>query len=265
MSYASACVMVWELAGHPHRTTLGVSDTAGVCAMCARHVKQTAPAKKWLENKSFTDPSHLRAHSDRVCEACAWCATGKGMDQIRMWTTLAREDRVLPPSNPKAAFATDHLHFTSRADMRAVVDTLANPPGSGKWVVAVAESGQKHTLPYTRINTGAGRWRIRMDARDVDADPGEFATVFAHAVALRAAGFSANEIVPLEPSFGRLSAQTLPVWFHHAAHLAPWRSSGLLHLAAFLINKEHLDEYRTRFPAPGLDPDRGAVPGLSAE
>src|SRR5690606_35568556 len=163
MSYPNAAVMAWARAGRPHRATLGVTAAAGVRAMCARHVEESAPARKWLEGKSFTDPAHLRARSDRVCEGCAWAVTGRGMDQVRMWTIVARTDRELPPSNPKAAFAAPHLHFTSRADMRVVVDTLADPP-EGEWVVSVAESGQKHSLPYAVVNRGRARWRVRMDA-----------------------------------------------------------------------------------------------------
>lgn len=219
-SYATAPVMIWELAGRPHRPTLGVTDTPGTCAMCARTVEATAPAKKWLENKSFTDPKHLRAKSDRVCEACAWCCTGKGMDQIRMWSIVAREDKALPASNPKAVFASDHLHFTSRADMRAVVNTLAHPP-AGEWVVSIAESGQKHTTPYSVINHGAGRWRVRMDALNIDGTPADFALVFSHVVALRQAGHSADAIEHLNPSFAAMkSPDAVTTWFHHAAALA---------------------------------------------
>lgn len=253
MTYASAPVMVWELAGQPHRPTLGVTDTSGVCAMCARHQERTAPAKKWLEGKSFTDPAHLRAKSDRVCEACAWCCTGKGMDQIRMWSIVARTDMVLPASNTKAAFAKDHLHFTTRADMRAVVSTLAHPP-EGQWVVSIAESGQKHTTPYSSINHGVGRWRIRMDALDIDATPQDFAHVFSHVVALRLAGHSADAIEHLTPSFAAMkSPEAVTTWFHHAAAVTPWRSSPLLHLAVFLPKEDHLDEYTNDFPAAGPD------------
>lgn len=265
--YPTAPVMVWDLAGRPHRPTLGVTEMPGVCAMCGQSVLRTAPAKKWLEGKSFTDPAHLRARSGRVCEACAWTVTGKGMDQIRMWTILARTDRALPPSNPKAAFATRHVHFTTRADMRAVVDTLADPP-TGQWVVAVAESGQKHVLPYTRINHGPGRWRIRMDALDIDATPAEFRTVFAHTCALRAAGHTTEEIKHLTPAYSRLTTiEDLTLWQQHATALTPWRSAPLLHLATFLINKEHLDAHTHTYPtgtpdagAAGLDRPGGPVP-----
>ena len=251
MSYPNAAVMVWELAGRPRRETLGVTATPGVCAMCARHVEESAPAKKWLEGKSFTDPAHLRARSDRVCEGCAWAVTGKGMDQVRMWTIVARTDRELPASNPKALFDAPHLHFTSRADMRVVVDTLADPP-EGEWVVSVAESGQKHSLPYAVVNRGRARWRVRMDALDVDATPEDFRHVFAHVCALRARGFSAEDIEHLRMPIGRIkTGHDLAVWQHHAEALAPWRSSSLMHLAVFLPNKEHLDEYLNRYPAPG--------------
>src|SRR5690554_3944913 len=197
--------MVWELAGRPRRETLGVTATPGVCAMCARHVEESAPAKKWLEGKSFTDPAHLRARSDRVCEGCAWAVTGKGMDQVRMWTIVARTDRELPASNPKALFDAPHLHFTSRADMCVVVDTLADPP-EGEWVVSVAESGQKHSLPYAVVNRGRARWRVRMDALDADATPEDFRHVFAHVCALRAREFSA----PSRRSSGGMPSASAP-------------------------------------------------------
>src|SRR5690606_6510573 len=205
VSYPNAAVMVWELAGRPHRATLGVTATAGVCAMCARHVEESAPARKWLEGKSFTDPAHLRARSDRVCEGCAWAVTGRGMDQVRMWTTVARAGREWRPWEPQAARPGRHRHSTSRADMRAAGDTLADPPDS-EWVVSVAESGQKHSLPYAQVNRGRGRWRVRMDALDIDATPDEFAHVFAHVCALRRAGFSADDIEHLDRKSTRLNS-----------------------------------------------------------
>lgn len=265
--YPTACRMVWDLAGRPHRATLGVTDTAGMCAMCGRYAPRTAPAKKWLEGKSFTDPSHLRAKSDRVCEACAWCVTGKGMDQIRMWTILARTDRPAPPSNPKAAFAADCLHFTSRADMRAVADTLASPP-AGQWVVAVAESGQKHVLPYTPLNQGADRWTVRMDSLNVTATPAEFRTALAHTAALRAAGHTTDEIAALMPALHRLKTlEAMKRWRHHADALAPWGGAPLLHLTTHMISKGHLDEYTRTYPTPGPDGADGPgrqVPGRDA-
>lgn len=257
MRYVSAPVMVWELAGRPRRASLPAEPVAAVCAMCGRTVDESVHVKHSIGGKSFTDQYLLAVKgSDRTCYGCAWVCTGKGMDQIRMWTIVARTDIVLPPSNPKAKFAADHLHCTSRADMRAVAATLADPP-PGEWVVTVAESGQKHTVPYAVVNRGAGRWTVRMDARDITATPGEFRHVFGHVLRLREAGFTPPEIEHLTPPIGRLTAATLSVWQHHAAHLAPWRASPLLHLAVFLPNKEYLHEYLDRYAAPGpADADR---------
>ena len=254
MNYPSGPVMVWELAGRPRRESLRSEQVPAVCAMCGQYADETVHTRHTIGGKSFTDQYLLaRPDSDRTCYGCAWCCTGKGMDQIRMWTIVARTDRVLPPSNPKAIFASPHVHFTSRADMRMVVETLADPP-DGPWLVAVAESGQKHTVPYARVNHGAGRWTVRMDAADITATPAQFRCVFGHAVRLRAAGFTAAEIEELAPSVHRLTPEVLPVWRHHAAELEPYRGSGLLHLAVFMINKEHLDEYVTRYGAPTPGP-----------
>src|SRR5690606_41563623 len=89
-------------------------------------------------------------------------------------------------------------------------------------------------------------------ALDVDATPEDFRHVFAHVCALRARGFSAEDIEHLRMPIGRIkTGDDLAVWQHHAEALAPGRSSSLMHLAVFLPNKEHLDEYLNRYPAPG--------------
>lgn len=251
MRYPSGPVMVWELANRPRRQSLPAEDVEAVCGMCGSRAAETVHVKHTIANKSFTDQYHLAdPESDRTCYACAWVCTGRGMDQIRMWTVVARGDITVPPSNPKAAFATDHLHFTSRADMRLVVATLTDPP-PGPWLVAVAESGQKHTLPYSVVNYGGGRWTVRMDARTITSTPTGFRDVFARVLALRAAGFTPPEIEHLDPPMGRLNAATLPIWREHATALMPWRASPLLHLAVFLPNKEHMDEYLDRYPIAG--------------
>src|SRR5690606_41806309 len=51
------------------------------------------------------------------------------------------------------------------------------------------------------------------------------------------------------------SDATFPFSFTFCLHdvlpISPWRASSLMHLAVFLPNKEHLDEYLNRYPAPG--------------
>lgn len=239
-SWPSGPVMVWHLAGQPRRASLVLRDVPGVCAMCGTHDTQTMATKDVLGG-NFTDQYLLaRPDSARVCYACTWVCSGKPPDTVRMWTVLARPDTTLPPSHPKAPVSSQHVHLTARNDMRAVVQTLADPP-DGPWLISVAESGQKHHVPYSRINHSGGRWTVRMDALDVSATPAEFRDVYRHVLHLRAARFSAAEIETVTPRM--LTADTLPVWRTHGEPLTRWSGSALLHLAAFLPNKEHLDEY----------------------
>lgn len=246
MTWASGPVMVWELAGKPERASLAVQDKPGVCAMCGRHVDQSFATKDAIGG-NFTDQYLLaRPDSDRICYACVWVCSGKPPDTVRMWTVLARPDLLLPASHPKAPFGTSHLHLTARNDMRAVVQTLADPP-DGPWLVSVAESGQKHHVPYARINHGGGRWTVRMDNIDITATPTEFRQVLRRVLLLRAAKFSAADIETVTPKM--LTADTLPIWQEHAEPLTPYRGSALLHLACFLPNKEHLNEYLATYTA----------------
>ncbi|WP_239382606.1 MULTISPECIES: hypothetical protein [unclassified Frankia] len=140
------------------------------------------------------------------------------------------------------------MHYTSRADMRHVVATLADPP-AGPWLASVAESGQKHHVPYARINHGGGRWTVRMDQVDIVSTPDRFRNAFARVVALRQAGFTSAEIENGAPSVVHLSAPGgIDLWRARGERLAALRRSPLLHLACFLPNKEHMDEYASTYP-----------------
>lgn len=245
--------MLWRLCGSPPvtgSTAAHLADHAAVCAMCGETRPRTAPTAKAIGG-NFTDQYLIsRPDSDRVCDGCLWVCAGKPPATVRMWTAVCREDAPAPPSHPKsAAFGNgEHVHFTARNDMRWVVATLADPP-DGPWLVTVAESGQKHHAPYARVNSGTGAWTVRMDAADVTAEPAEFARLFAAVVALRRAGFRTAEIETGQPAVGALTAERLAAWRRLSPAVAAHRGSPLLHLTAFLPNKEHLDFYATAYPA----------------
>lgn len=250
MSYPSGPVMVWELAGRPTRASIRPEPVAGVCAMCGRQVDESLPTAKAIGG-NFTDQYLLsRPDSPRICYACTWVCSGKPPDTVRMWTVAAAPGRAFGPSHPKAPWGNDQVHLTARNDMRQVVALLADPP-DGPWLVSIAESGQKHHLPYARINHGRGRWTVRMDAVDVTATPDQFRHVFGHVVALRKAGYTAAEIEQLSPPVHKLTGDGLATWRHHSMALVPYKGGALVHLATFLINKEHLDEYVAAYGAPG--------------
>lgn len=244
--FASATAMAWELAGRPRRDSLAVSLLPGRCAVCGVTAEETVPARATVGCGTFTDQDRLADRSaDATCYPCAWALAGRPPASLRNWTVACAPGAGLGKLNPKSAAVVASprpgLLLTARDDMRAVARLLASPP-DGPWCVAVAESGQKHSLPWTPVNHGARGWRVRMDALDVHGTPADFAAVLGHVAALRKAGFPASAIEAVDPG-GRLTAQNLPAWREHAGPLSPWQRSPLLHLAAFIPNKEHLDEY----------------------
>lgn len=250
-SWLSATAMAWDLAGRPRRDPPPPGPAPGACAVCGSRAQQTVPARATVGNKTFTDQYLLAdAHSGCTCVPCAWAMAGRPPHAIRLWTVAAAPGRDLGPSHPasQAAVAGEHpgLLLTARNDMRPVAGLLCDPP-DGPWAVAAAESGQKHTLPYTAVNRGAGRWRVRMDAVTVTSDPAEFAVLLGRCAVLRKDGFTAAEVTAVSPPAGKLTAARLPVWLEHAGHLMQYRGSPVLKLANFMICKEHYDHYTATF------------------
>jgi hypothetical protein len=245
--HLSATALAWDLAGRPRRDETPLVTVPGTCAVCGTITEETVAAKATVANGTFTDQYLLRAPSSPLtCVPCAWAMAGKPPRSLRNWTVACAPGRDLGPSNPKAepAVPGDHpgLLLTARNDMRAVAMLLCGPP-DGPWCVAVAESGQKHTLPFTPVNTGHGAWRVRMDAVTVACDPAVFAELLGRSARLREAGFPGAAIEALDPPVHLLDKTRLAVWLEHAGYLRPWKDSPALHLANFMIKKEHYDHY----------------------
>jgi hypothetical protein len=234
----AATQLVWALAGSPDPAVPTVAalltDREGVCAVCGETEQRTADAGKALGN--FADLGHLaRSDTPRVCAACLWCCSGKPPATLRMWSVVAGADHG--PSHPKAWLqGTPCLTLTNRANPRPVADILSNPP-AGEWVCTVAVSGQKHVVPFARVNTGAARWTVRMEQADVTATPEQWAHVHEHAMALRRLGVPADAIPLREPRFMR-TPDLLARWRIHDAALAGWHTSPLAQLALWTITKE---------------------------
>lgn len=239
-------VLVHELAGSPAPAGWRPQDGSGVCAMCARTVAETMPAGKAL-GANFTDPTLWSApQSVRVCAACTWCCAGRPPSTVRGWTILAAPGLALPASAEKA-WAVVHdrpgLCVTNRSDPGAVAALLLDPPDS-EWLCTVAVSGQKHTLPYTRVNRGGGAWTMRMETAHVTATPAAFRTVLRSAAVLRAAGHRAEDIKDAAPTAGGVkTAADLEAWRVEAAHLAGLERSGALDLALWCLTKTTIPIY----------------------
>lgn len=258
IDYRSPCRMIWDLAGRPDPTDPASGE--GTCAMCGE--------PGMLHGKlgpNFTDYRKLvHVNGTRLCAACSFVFGGKPPRTLRMWTVVARIDQPAPTvelgEKSVPYVAGEYLHLTNRRDMRWVAATLAHPPAGGSpWLVAVAESGQKHCAPFATVNHGAGPWTTSLDGVDIASSPDEWRTLLAHSAALRGyrdpagkpAGFSAQAVESGQPPVVALQGNGLAAWRTHAPHLAAYVDTPLLHLIQLMITKETVDDYIRTYPAAG--------------
>jgi hypothetical protein len=164
-----------------------------------------------------------------------------------MWSIVTTADTPLPPSPDTAPASGLHLHLCNRRDMSAVVDILTGPPAGDSWAVAVAQSGQKHLLPYTPVNRGAGPWLARFEAATIASSPATFAGLLGAAADLRRTGHHPDRIREANPSIPALTGAGLDAWRRHASTIRPHAGSQILDLALYLTTKETLNDLADRF------------------
>ena len=232
--------LIHQLAGEPPvegAVAKLFTDTLAICCMCGREAAYTASADKAL-GANFTDRTMFSSpDSAHVCWACTAICSGKPPRTFRQWTVVAAPGVKLAPSQEKAATwigQHDGLCLTSKANTSPIIDTLLDPPDS-VWVVSIAESGQKHVLPYADINHGDSGV-VRMETIDVAYDKPVFRHVFDHALALRRLGQSAEAITEGAPKFIKTRAD-LKTWHTHTDALNPYRRAPILKLALWTITK----------------------------
>lgn len=252
MTHLRSTVMVWELAGCPAPPGADrYSELAAPCVMCGRETEVTAPAAVAL-GSNFADPYGLyrRADSTRVCPACAWCCSGRPPHTVRGWSVLAAPGHQLPASQPKAwTIARDRpgLCVTNRADTRAIADLLADPP-PGEWTAAVSISGQKHVLPYARINHGTDAWTVRFENTDITSSPAAWRHVLGAAAMLRQAGHGAEVIAAGRPDPRAIrDAADLERWRRGAERLEAYAGGPLLELALWCLTRPAIAHYSETF------------------
>lgn len=143
----TAASLLHVVAGSPALSDC--TPTAGPCWICGAQMARGCPVRKW-QGANFTDQNKVGApDATHVCEACVWAHS---------WAP--------PPDRPRAADATgkglnlrlfSHLYdangyrSANKADKRAIGAWLRREH-RGPWFAAIADSGQKHVLPWTPVN-----------------------------------------------------------------------------------------------------------------
>lgn len=238
----AAQTLIWETAGKPPiegNKNKQLKPEPALCTITNEWCTTTADAKKAL-GTNFVDQSIWRNNSGRVGQAALWCCSGKGKNSPRMWTWICTPGHNPGQSSDKAPLNAPGICQTNRGNTRPVIDTLTTPP-PGEWVLCIAESGQKHVLPYANTNHGTGQWSIRMEDTTITSTPEEFHRVFTLCLALRRMGIPADSIKRGTPDYVK-THDTLTQWEQLNTQLAPYRTAPITHLALWCITKPIMED-----------------------
>ena len=143
--------LVWSAHGSPPIDTC--EDVTGTCFVCCGHHTRGMLVSKWM-GSNFTDQNRARYPSGtHVCEACVYVHS-------RTSPVLGR-----PPKDGKkyggnfrnyCHMFDDRGYANASKGEKPLIREFLSRQHAGDWFAAIADSGQKHVLPFTPLN-GPGR------------------------------------------------------------------------------------------------------------
>lgn len=183
--------LLWRACGSPPSPKASAlpTDREGDwsrCWVCAGETRGRGCAIADWDGANFTGQSRVRYPAGQaICEPCLW--------------VMARSSEVPIEGNGNwrnysVLYATgEPLLIRSKGDKPSVLAWLRRPH-KAPWFAAIAESGQKHVVPYVPLN-GCGRARALFEERLVDLprDPAAW-SLCDEMAALATAGASKEEI-----------------------------------------------------------------------
>jgi len=249
-----ASQIIHSIAGCPAPPKKNQIEINGeLCAVCG-FASQIGITAKELFGANFTDQDLLAAPQAKfACSACAWVMAGTPPDTFRMWSVLWVEGKQLTHSDTYLNYDADriaevgrlkpskNISVTNRGHNRAIVDTLTNPP-NGKWLLSITTSGQIHTLPFAKVNSGL-RWSVRFERSTVSCTADVFCELLYHVSSLKILGLSDDSIMTGRPNPAFIKCDPR-AWKHHAQHITRWTGSDLLALALWCNTKDNYDTTR---------------------
>ncbi len=195
--------------------------TRGACRLCGE-LSAGMSFDAWVKD-TFTDWDKL-SPGDLICQACQFC------------TAEAAPGLAERVGKDKAQKMRNYSHFVlggtwrplskgNKAEMRRLLF-------AGAEVVVIAESGQKHLLPFARI----GWWTFELaTARPF---PERLAQILSVIEPLYQAGISKAEIETGLYDSKRIMVVGVETWRIAEEQIRQWRGSLALQLALFLAQRE---------------------------
>lgn len=155
--------IIYRLAGSPPVEKL--VEHHGLCRMCSQPMTEGQEFRRWC-GADFTDQNKIRRHdATHVCPACIWvhawnCPPGYEVGDAARGPSLRTYSHL---------WHDGHYRYASKGD-KPVIKAFLREPKSGPWFACVADSGQKHLLPYTPVNIGSSV--VRFEEENVRITPG---------------------------------------------------------------------------------------------
>lgn len=235
----------------------GATDHEGRCAICALVSTRTMPFDRWQGN-NFTDQAKIKTWgATLVCETCMWAHSWvpppgfpdqgdakKGVN-LRLYSHLWGEQTGYRYAN-KASKPLIRDWIRDRAESRIE-----------RCFCAIADSGQKHVVPWTRVNL-PGRSRLVVRFEEMDVTIGDWRLID-DLTALLTDGVTKDEIQGAD--YRVMSwQQSRGLIEPFEAEFGPLRASGWWTLALWLSqrNEEESNERRTARAVAKTDRAAGA-------
>lgn len=147
---ASSSQLLFQLMGQPPSSQC---EDVGLfrCWVCAGVSVRGARVDRWM-GSNFVGQNRVRSpDSEYTCEACVVVMSGRPPNTMRMYTHLVDDRGWLK------------LNKGDKASMREWLRS----PKRGRWFAAIADSGQKHVVPWAPINESAAGGRVLFEEMTV--------------------------------------------------------------------------------------------------
>lgn len=178
-------------AAHGSPPVDGCAAASGLCYVCCGPIVRGKSVPDWLST-NFTDQNRCRSPaSTHVCEACCYV-------QSRTSPVLGREAKE---GKKFGGNFRNYSHFyeagtgyanASKGEKPLIRDFLARSH-AGPWFCAIADSGQKHVLPFAPMNGPGGRSGTVLLEEALVSVP-EDQSLISDMIALLSAGVTKGEI-----------------------------------------------------------------------
>lgn len=224
MILSSVCHIIYRAAGMPPM----VGDLSGRCRLCGE--QETGQAfTAWVKD-TFTDHDKLTAGTI-ICQACQFC-TAEAAPGLADRLGKDKQQKMRNYSHFVCAGVWHPLSKGVKGEMRRLL--MDNPA-----VAVIADSGQKHLLPWARV----GWWTFELEI--IRPFPALLTEILSVIEPLYQGGITKAEIETGRYSHRGMMAVGLGDWRKAEDRIRQWRGGLPLQLALFLAQREEASGSRT--------------------